>query len=346
MTGTNGQRKWKNARWLGLRIFFIIYDILAVNAASFLALITRFYVDGQLYPVSPQYFEAYIHYAPYYTGFCILGFACFKLYSGIWKYAGINDLSRIFAANAVCLAGHVVGTLLFVRRMPISFYCIGTVIQFALIVASRFSYRLFLNEKEKIFGSKETDFRAMVIGVGGTGRMVIKQLENETAIHPVCALDYNSEGFGTLLDGIPVISGLDKLKGAIEKYQANIVVIASTVMPRETRNQIKEICKQANVEVQDYSGFFQSVGTGISLKDLAECCVGEVEIVINGSHQKYADCEQAFLSEAGRYIVKSISARGDALLIELAEKTVVQNDLNAEWVKSQEKEEGEPISFF
>ena len=346
MTETNMQSKRRYTRWLGLCLVFIIYDILAINTASFLALITRFYVDGQLHPVSPQYFEAYIRYAPFYTGFCILVFACFRLYSGIWKYAGINDLSRIFAANVVCLAGHVVGTLLFVRRMPISFYCIGTVIQFTLIVASRFSYRLFLNEKEKIFGSKETDFRAMVIGVGGTGRMVIKQLENETAIRPVCALDYNSDGFGTLLDGIPVVNGLDKLQSSIEKYHVNVVVIASTVMQQETRNQIRELCKQANVEVQDYSGFFQSVGAGISLKDLAECCVGEVKIAINGRHQKYADCEQAFLSEAGRYIVKSISARGDVLLIELAEKTVVQNDLNAEWVKSQEKEAGEPISFF
>ena len=70
------------------------------------------------------------------------------------------------------------------------------------------------------------------------------------------------------------------------------------------------------------------------------------EIVINGRHQKYADCEQAFLSEAGRYVVKSISAKGDSLVVELTEKTVVQNDLNAEWVKSQEQEAGETISFF
>lgn len=346
MTGINSQSKRAYTRWYGLCLALVVYDILAINTASFLALITRFYVDGQLHPVAPQYFEAYICYAPFYTVFCILVFACFKLYSSIWRYAGINDLSRIFAANAVCLAGHVVGTLLFVKRMPISFYCIATVYQFALTVASRFSYRLFLNEKEKIFGSKETDFRAMVVGVGGTGRMVIKQLENETAIRPVCALDYNGDGLGTLLDGIPVVNGLDKLQSSIEKYHANVVVIASTVMPQETRNRIRELCRQANVEVQDYSGFFQNIGTGISLKNLAECCTGEVEIAINGRHQKYADCEQAFLNEAGRYIVKSISARGDALLIELAEKKFVQNDLNAEWVKSQEREAGEPISFF
>ena len=176
--------------------------------------------------------------------------------------------------------------------------------------------------------------------------MVIRQLKNETAVRPVCALNYMSDGYGTLLDGIPVINGLDKMKGSIEKYQVNLVIIASTVMAQETRNRIKQLCKEEKVEVQDYSGFFQSVGTNLSLKNLAECCVGEVEIVINGRHQRYADCEQAFLSEAGRYIVKSISAKGDSLVVELTEKTVVQNDLNAEWIKSQEQEAGETISFF
>ena len=129
MTGTNGQSKWTNARWLGLRIFLVVYDILAVNAAFFLALLTRFYVADEFHAVSRQFIDAYISYAPYYTAFCILVFACFKLYSGIWRYAGFNDLSRIFAANIICLLGHVVGTLLFVRRMPVSVYCIGTVIQ-------------------------------------------------------------------------------------------------------------------------------------------------------------------------------------------------------------------------
>ena len=346
MTGTNGQSKWTNARWLGLRIFLVVYDILAVNAAFFLALLTRFYVADEFHAVSRQFIDAYISYAPYYTAFCILVFACFKLYSGIWRYAGFNDLSRIFAANIICLLGHVVGTLLFVRRMPVSVYCIGTVIQLTLIVISRFAYRLFLTEKDRFLSGREAELHALVVGVSGTSQMVIKQLQNETAIRPVCALDYKNSSYGALLDGIPVVNGLDKLKGAIETYRVNLVVIASTVMPRETREQIRQLCKEENVEVQDYSGFFQSVGTGVSLKNLAECCVGEVEIVINGRHRKYADCEQAFLSEAGRYVVKSISARGDSLVVELTEKTVVQNDLNAEWVRSQEQEVGESISFF
>jgi hypothetical protein len=49
---------------------------------------------------------------------------------------------------------------------------------------------------------------------------------------------------------------------------------------------------------------------------------------------------------AGRYLVKSVWAGADTLMIELDDYSVVQNDLNAEWVRDQEKETGEAISFF
>lgn len=71
-----------------------------------------------------------------------------------------------------------------------------------------------------------------------------------------------------------------------------------------------------------------------------------MELVVNGEHQQYADCEQALVNAAGKYVVKSISARADTLVIELTDHSVVQNDLNADWVKDQEKETGEAISFF
>ena len=143
-----------------------------------------------------------------------------------------------------------------------------------------------------------------------------------------------------------MVNGVENLKGAIEKYRVNFVIIASAVMPQEVRNRIKAICREASVEVQDYSGFFQGFGGSVTLKNLAECADGKVELVVNGEHQQYADCEQALVNAGGKYVVKSISARADTLVIELTDHSVVQNDLNADWVKDQEKETGEAISFF
>lgn len=333
-------------RWFLIRFILIVYDVLAVNLAHFMALVIRFYVAKQFHSVAPYYIAAYSHYALWYTVVCIGIFCFFKLYSGIWKYAGFNDLNRIVFASALCFAAHVGGTLLFGMRMPITFYCIGASLQFCLITASRFSYRLLLMEKKRIFSNRDAQIHALVVGAGGTAKTVRRELEREKDMRLMCVLNYKNAKIGSLFDGIPVVDGVDNLKSAIEKYQINYVIIASASMPQEIRGHIKEICKAANVEAQDYSGFFQSTGSHITFRNLVECTDGPVELVIHGMRHKFPDGKQALRHIVGRYMVKSVRAEADVVVIELDEYSVVQNDLNADWVRVQEKETGEEISFF
>lgn len=42
-------------------------------------------------------------------------------------------------------------------------------------------------------------------------------------------------------------------KDAIEKYRINYVIIAFASMPQEIRSRIKDLCKEINMEEQDYS---------------------------------------------------------------------------------------------
>lgn len=338
--------RWIYVRWFLLRFVLVFYDIIAVNVAHFLALVIRFYVAEQFHSVAPYYIKAYGEYALGYTLFCLAVFGFFKLYSSIWKYAGFNDLNRIIFASGICFAAHVGGTLLFAMRMPITFYCIGAALQFCMISASRFSYRLFLVEKNKVFGNRDAEIHALVVGTGATAKTVVREFERENDICTMCVLNYKEIGQGTLFDGIPVVNGMDNLKGAIEKYKINYVVLASASMPQEIRNEIKELCRQANVEAQDYSGFFQSTGGHITFRALAECANGPVEVVLNGKHQLFTDGKQALRSIVGRYMVTALRAEADVLMIELEDYSVVQNDLNADWVRDQEKETGEAISFF
>ena len=73
---------------------------------------------------------------------------------------------------------------------------------------------------------------------------------------------------------------------------------------------------------------------------------GEVELVINGKRQRFANGEQAVMSVTGKYVVKSISAQEGRLVMELQNDILVPNDVKEEWVQSYEKETGEDISFF
>ena len=45
------------------------------------------------------YLTAFWQFAPFYTVLAIAVFAAFRLYGGMWRYAGINDMNRIILAN-------------------------------------------------------------------------------------------------------------------------------------------------------------------------------------------------------------------------------------------------------
>ena len=340
-------RKKNHAKRFVVKFLLALFDVAVVNAAYYLAILVRFYVASEFHVVANKYMSAFFKFAPYYTIACLVVFYGFKLYSGMWKYAGINDLNRIVTANIVTSVIQVVGTLLFVRRMPITYYLIGGTIQLCAIIVSRFAYRVLIIESKKIINGKNSvSFRALIIGSGETVRMVIKQLERENLAHPVCVLDYKNSGIDGMLNGVPVVSGMDKLQDTLKKYRVNFAIIADTVMTAEVREQIKEQCQSAEIEVQDFSAYFQTSVSEITLKKLVEYTSGPVELIIEGNTQRFEDGEQALMSAAANYIVKSVWAKDDKLVIELYKNAKVLNDLNEKWVKKQEQETGEEISFF
>lgn len=347
MTEKSEMTKWIWIRWFVLRLFLVLFDILAVNAAYYLALLIRFYVAHEFHSHAAPFLEAFFQYAPYYTVACLIVFCIFKLYNGLWKYAGLNDMNRIIFSNVLCAAIQILGSCLFVRRMPITYYGLGAVMQFCLIAASRFSYRLISFEFHKISKAQNSNLmNAMVVGSGEMARSFLVQLDRMNIVHPVCLLNYKRSIGTANLDGMPVINGLENLKGALQKHNIQMVVIVDAAIPEDIYRQVKAVCKASNVDVQDFSGYLQSGGSGITLQKLAEITGGEIELVIDGTRKTFANGEDAWMSTPGNFVVDSISAHGSKLVIHMHTNRVVLNDLNAAWIEDQKKITGEDISFF
>lgn len=336
-------------RWFFIRLAMVLFDIFAVNFAYFIALIIRFYVNFEINEWAVRYIPAFRTFAPWYTIACLVIFWVFKLYNNRWKYAGLNDMNRILLACLVTCVVQVVGSAVFVLRMPITYYLIGAVIQFCLIAASRFSYRLFLMERSRVRSRRNAaSIPVMIVGVGETSHLVRRHLERDTenAAHPVCLADFRGEEFGNMMEGLPVISGVGKIADAIKKYSIECVILADSTMPADVRNAIRDICTKLNVEVQDFAGYFQESRGAVTLRNLMEYAKGEVELVINDRSQQFANGEQAVMSVTGKYVVKSVCARENRLVVELQKDILVPNDVKEEWVQNYEKQTGEDISFF
>lgn len=336
-------------RWVLLRLALVVFDIVAVNFSYALALVTRFYVASEFNIWGVRYIEPFLRFAPWYTLSCLVIFALFKLYNSRWKYAGLNDMNRIVLACLLTTLVQVIGSALFVMRMPITYYVIGGLFQFGLIAGSRFSYRIFLMERERVRKMRSgTSINVMIAGASETSHLVRKHLERdpENAAHPVCILDFRGEEFGTMLEGLPVVGGMDKLESAIAKYNVECVILADMTMPDSVRKEIRKICAGLNVEVQDFSGYFQDARGALTLRNLMGYTSGPVELVMDGKHQRFANGEQVLMNLTGRYVVKAVFAREGRLVVELQKDIQVLNNIEEDWVRSYEQETGEDISFF
>lgn len=331
ITADGGERgRWRGAGWEGdllkkileavkKDLWVVLLDIIAVNLSYYLALLIRFYVNFQLRPVAvDRYLPAWISFTPWYTVLCILIFAGFRLYGGLWRYAGINDMNRIILASLSTALLHVLGTTIFYTRMPWTYYLIGALLQFLFIVIIRFSYRVLLVEKKRLRRGER--IRCVVIGSGENGRRVVKHLEEEGMYQPIAVV---GSGSGTM-DGIPIIT-----LPQVNWSEVNSVFIADPLLPTSTRQEIKAQADAAGADVQDYTGFFSNLGGRLSLTELLSTIHGPFTISIDGKESVYNSGEQALQELNEKYVVKEIEGQTMKIVLERGRVMSTQESLKA-----------------
>lgn len=245
------EKKKKGSKLIELArgdIWIILLDVIAVNASYFLGILIRFFVGGKFYESLRELPYNYSKFAPVYTIICLIVFFLFKLYGGMWRYAGINDLNRIVMASVVTTIVQVIGTLIFVERMPLTFYFIGAALQFVFVAIIRFSYRIFIIERQRM---SKKQANAVVIGGGEECHYILRLLNNGITYRPVCVVDKNPVGL--LIDGLPVYHTLNE---ALAGHEANSVFIADTSLTAKEKDEIYDLCKEKKLLIRDYTNFF------------------------------------------------------------------------------------------
>jgi C4-dicarboxylate transporter DctM subunit len=91
-------------------------------------------------------------------------FALFRLYNGIWRYASVDDMNRIIGATLVTAILNFIGTTLFLQRLPVSYYVVGTTLQFIFITLIRFSYRFLVFKRRGFRESLNPGMPVIIIG--------------------------------------------------------------------------------------------------------------------------------------------------------------------------------------
>ena len=231
--------------WQVIAILLAVYDIIAVNLSYFLALWFRF--DGVFSKIPGRYLHAWQSFIPIYSVLCLLVFLFFKLYKSMWRFASYTELSRLIAASVITAALHAVGISVLFRRMPLSYYFAGAMIQFILLTAVRFSYRMdLLLRKNNRRGGDAT--RVMLIGAGNAGQVVLRDVQRMEDVNEriICIIDDNPNKWGRYIDGVPIVGSRETILENAEKFQIKKIYLAIPGATLEQRRDNLNICQDTD----------------------------------------------------------------------------------------------------
>ena len=255
MTGMGKEKKpFRLEHWMKIAVIMGCYDVIAVSAAYFLALLLRFDFRFSLIPT--EYTGAWQRFAPIYAALCILLLLLFGTYKSMWRFASFPELTRTAAASLIGSALHVVLTLLFYARMPISYYAIGAILQLVLVLAVRFAYRFILTLTN--WSAKRGKDRIMLIGAGSAGQMILRDVNMGRASgRVVCIIDDNSNKWGRYIENVRIVGGRESILEAAEKYAVTKIFLAIPSVSMAERRDIISICNETGCEIKNLPGMYQ-----------------------------------------------------------------------------------------
>ena len=259
-------------------LLLALYDMAAVAMAFFFALWFRF--DCQFTQVPEGYLEAWAKFAPMYAVTCVVIFRIFRLYQSIWRYASYVELERIIYCTVITAGLHGACITLFFRRMPLSYYIMGTAIQFLLITFARFGYRFFWLERSKKSRLTQNVMasRVMLIGAGAAGQVILRDVHNAEDLAEVicCIIDDDKTKHGMYLDGVPIVGGRDDILLNVEKYKIEKIYLALPSASAEQRRDILDICKETNCKLKSLPSISEIVSGSVSASAMRDVAVEDL----------------------------------------------------------------------
>lgn len=273
-----GKKRKFMEHWQAIALWLMLYDVVAVNAAFMLALWVRF--DCRYSMIPDVYLGAFLKFAPWYTVVCIGVYWALRLYKSVWRFASFSELFRVGAANVITGLVQIVGITLFFKRMPISYYLFGIMLQFVFTVAVRFSYRFILLERSRNKQSEEDAVlhRVMLIGAGAAGQIIIRDLNraSEVKAKVCCIIDDNPNKMGRYIEGIPIVGGRDDILLSAEKYKIDQILLAIPSASAEEKRDILNICKETGCEMKILPGIYQLVNGEVSISKMKAVAVEDL----------------------------------------------------------------------
>ncbi len=261
-----------NVKLFYRRTCLIIYDVISIIFASYMAVMIRY--EFRLDEVPEHFLTPVSRFLALNILLTLCIFYLFRMYHSLWAFAGETELQNLVMACVVSTMVDSVGLQFFKtagQPVPKSYYFLYMFILISMIFASRFSYRFLRSQKHKLQNKKNV-ISVMVIGAGEAGNVIIKEIVNSNFSTMVikCIIDDDKEKWGRYIQGIKVTGGRDKIIESADIYDIDEIIVAMPAISRSELRQILEICKETNCKLRSLPGMYQLVNGEVNVSKLRD----------------------------------------------------------------------------
>jgi len=197
-----------------------------------------------------------------------LTFYFFGLFSGVWRYASIDDSWRIIKAT-------VVSTILFVLTVifthgivgfPRSVFILDWVLCTVLVGGVRFSGRL-IRELYSASSQKRAK-NVIIVGAGESGVMVLREYRKNPSMSAkvVGFIDDDPIKKNSRIQGIKVLGSREDITVIVERLKVEEIIIAIPSAKGETIRQLLTYCQIPNIKIKIVPGLHKIINGELEVK--------------------------------------------------------------------------------
>jgi FlaA1/EpsC-like NDP-sugar epimerase len=244
--------------------FAVLHDLLAAGAAWIGAYLLRFNFELPL-SYQNEMLRTVIWIAPLQA----LIFWRIGLYRGVWRYASMSDLRRIFVA--VLLAAISIPVVLWMFRIsavvPRSVLVLDPILLLLTMGGDRLLYRLW--KEQGLFGAiKLHGEPVLVLGAGEAAIGLSKDLARSNEWRQVGFLDDDAEKQGRMLNGIKVLGKLNDFPYWAKRLNVTQVIIAMPQATHQERRHAVDLASRNGIKALTVPDFDDLLSGRVSVSQL------------------------------------------------------------------------------
>ena len=255
------------ARKIGVPTFVaFIHDLVAVAVAWWFAYLFRYN-----FQIPPLEFGSLLEILPWIVVIQGSFFVWWGLYRGLWRYASLPDLKRIFIA---VVTGTV--TLSFVLwlfdlqvNIPKAAFLLAPLLLLLIMGGSRLTYRAW--KERRLYGLESNEAKlVLILGAGSTAMNLVKDLARSRDWHVVGMLDDDPRKLGTRLQGIRVLGMINELPHWVQQLNVGHVIIAIPSVSRRIHRQALEMCSEIGVKAMTVPSYADLISGKTTVSQIRE----------------------------------------------------------------------------